>query len=195
MSHLKKAVTLIRGQKDKDTWKCPGCGGENIVKDDPEPYHKCKDCGERGYEWDFYSPFSPEELKKFEEEEPYDRPKPWHGKPGNFSGQDLSGEDFAESEEFDGANLSNANLSGSNFAGAVLENAKMRGANCKNTNFEGAQMYGVNMKGADLSGANFLGADLTDAYLEGAIYDSATQWPKGFDPKEYGATARGLFEN
>ncbi len=57
---------------------------------------------------------------------------------------------------------------------------------------EGATLQRKNLRAADLTGANRVsarmdGADLEGIRLTGALYDSSTRWPAGFDPEAHGA--------
>ena len=80
------------------------------------------------------------------------------------------------------ADLSAANLSFARLTGADLTGAQLRGAD-----LTGADLRGANLYGATLFGAHLTGADLTGANLKGALYDDATRWPRGFDPRPRGA--------
>ena len=89
----------------------------------------------------------------------------------------LRGSDLLEAD-LRGANLRRANMIGVNLAKADLRGAKMRRAN-----FETSNMTGANLERADLTGgAKFMEVDFTDASLRGALYDSYTKFPYGFDP-------------
>ena len=62
------------------------------------------------------------------------------------------------------------------------------------TNLDGADLATAVFDGADLSGASLLGTDLGEVDLatvtiQGAIYDSFTTWPAGFDFEEAGAVS------
>lgn len=80
------------------------------------------------------------------------------------------------------ADLRAANLSFARLTGADLTGAQLRGAD-----LTGADLRGANLYGATLFGAHLTGADLTGANLKGALYDDATRWPRGFDPRPHGA--------
>ena len=43
------------------------------------------------------------------------------------------------------------------------------------------------MTGANLAGADLSHAELDGAQLRGAIYDTVTRWPEGFQPQSRGA--------
>jgi uncharacterized protein YjbI with pentapeptide repeats len=75
-----------------------------------------------------------------------------------------------------------ADLQGANLNEADLRNADLRGAN-----LNGADLRGANLNGADLHGAILAGAHLEEANLHGARYNTATQWPSGFDYQRCGA--------
>ena len=62
-------------------------------------------------------------------------------------------------------------------AGRDLSRADLRYAP-----LQGADLRGANLEGADLRWANLNGAD-----LHGAIYNSSTHWPDGFNPARSGA--------
>ena len=95
-------------------------------------------------------------------------------------------------------NLSNANLSDANLTEVDLSNkvnlsyANLSGANLSNANLKTVNLIGAKLKNANLSKANLFEADLQEAILQGAnlqhgIYNSATMFPRGFDPTEMGA--------
>ncbi len=112
-----------------------------------------------------------------------------------------------EDAEMEGALLYDAQLAGANFKNAVLYWAGFFMANIDGANFENANLQGVDLKEASCVGTNFRyanlgrdnlggssqlqGANLTDAILnrailEGAEYDEATRFPRGFHPKSHG---------
>lgn len=85
-----------------------------------------------------------------------------------------------------GAKLANANLTG-----VVLENADFRGANMIKVNLSGAKLANTklnnaNLQEADLRGANLEGVTLEKTIFQGAIYNSTTQFPDGFNPATEG---------
>lgn len=82
-----------------------------------------------------------------------------------------------------GANLQRAGMQGADLLKADLQLADLKGADLK-----GADMRGVNLRGADLRGADFREARMQKADINHALYDDATRWPSGFDPKTAGAT-------
>jgi len=122
--------------------------------------------------------------------------------------ENLSNSSFKETD-LRGAFLSGANLSNSNFTGASLitaffDNAILDGVNLTNAMLIGACFEKASFIGADFSGANVEGATFNEAILvganmetclglettnlNGAIYDSTTSWPLGFNAEQYGAT-------
>ncbi len=131
----------------------------------------------------------------------------WRAKlPGAcLEGADLSHSDFLYAE------LSGANLRGAKLEQAQLEGADLTGANLSQANLQGALASGnfsnarlgrarlggavlrhAVLKNTDLTEAHLHGADLseavlTDVRLYGALYDTQTRWPKGFDPMTLGA--------
>ena len=116
-----------------------------------------------------------------------------------------------------GATLKRANFTHANLSGAILRGASLQGANLKHTeltkadlqytNLTNASLTHAKLRGAKLSGAllgadfshadlsettldyaNFKGATLKNTNLKGASYNSATQWPTSFDPKQHKMT-------
>jgi uncharacterized protein YjbI with pentapeptide repeats len=110
------------------------------------------------------------------------------------------------------ANLQNNDLTNTNFTEADLTKARFYESQLVNTNFEQANLEGadfsqvkllknVSFQQANLSKSNLRGydarkpeiyldlssSDLKDANLKGALYDSHTIFPKGFDPQAAGA--------
>jgi uncharacterized protein YjbI with pentapeptide repeats len=81
-----------------------------------------------------------------------------------------------------------ADCSDTDFTGADLEAADLRGAILKNatlrrTNLAQADLGFDQVKGrTQLQGADLSGADVRNARFEGAVYDSSTIFPAGFDP-------------
>lgn len=80
------------------------------------------------------------------------------------------------------ANLRNANLCEAFLREAVLRMADLSNTFCGFANFDGSVLINANLNGANLGDAIGLGA----AKLSGAVYDDATKFPHGFDPKEAG---------
>jgi uncharacterized protein YjbI with pentapeptide repeats len=104
----------------------------------------------------------------------------------SFDGSDLQGSDFT------GADLYGAILSDSNFDSCAFVDADLRYAYMYKVSFRHADMrrarFSLNelggplrMSAVDFSNANLEGADFT-----GAIYDSETIFPQGFDPEGRG---------
>jgi pentapeptide repeat protein len=122
---------------------------------------------------------------------------------------------FANLQKADlrGADLANANLAGVNLAGAQLQGANLRGSVLAYAWLEGTDLAGADLRGALLTeppGYMFLlnsigeadhtqkrqegfsevftsSACFAHANLTGAIYDSHTHWPAGFDAQKAGA--------
>ena len=114
----------------------------------------------------------------------------------HFEGSDLQGSDFS------GADLYGAFLCDSNFDSCLFVQADLRSAFMYKVSFRNADMRGARfsldqMGGAlVLSAVDFSDANLDDADFTGALYDSDTIFPNGFNPNERGlklapdATAR-----
>jgi uncharacterized protein YjbI with pentapeptide repeats len=104
----------------------------------------------------------------------------------HFDGSDLQGSDFT------GADLYGAILMDSNFDHCVFRDADLRCAHMYKVSFRHADMRGVRfsldqMGGAlVLSAVDFSGANLDGADFTGAVYDSETIFPEGFNPEERG---------
>jgi uncharacterized protein YjbI with pentapeptide repeats len=92
----------------------------------------------------------------------------------DLSGLDLSGSDLNRAH-MGQVNLTNANLTGANLEEAKLGAAKLNNAIMKRANL--VKTYFGDQAVLD-------GVDLT-----GAVYDSTTRWPQGFDPRKHAATA------
>jgi uncharacterized protein YjbI with pentapeptide repeats len=101
----------------------------------------------------------------------------------SFDGSDLRGSDFSGSDLY-GANLSDTNLESCKFVNADLRSAFISRVSFRNADLRGARFSLDEMGGAlslnevDFSDANLDGADFT-----GAIYDSMTVFPSGFNPE------------
>ena len=101
---------------------------------------------------------------------------------------------------FDEATLSQSDLSRAligdkDLIGADLSRADLSGAYLRRANLSGANLSGANLRRAylsraNLSGANLSGANLSDARLIGAIADSETKFPEGFDAVGAGVDIR-----
>ena len=109
----------------------------------------------------------------------------------NLSGANLFRADLTGAD-LTGADLGLAKLGLANLSNVNLSNAKLTLASLSSTNLSGADLSGVNLdhvmlfSGPDMSGANLSRANLSGADLTGVTYDSATQFPPGFDPVEAG---------
>lgn len=111
-----------------------------------------------------------------------------------LSGRDLGGVDL-RSAGLTRADLRRARLCGANLESANLADADLRQADLRQARLAAATLRNADLRGADLRGADFIGRGaplvlwdktLGGAQFRGAIYDSATRWPIGFD-----CTARG----
>lgn len=104
----------------------------------------------------------------------------------SFDGSDLRGSDFSGSDLY-GANLCDTNLELCKFVNADLRSAFIARVSFRNADLHGARFSLDEMGGAlrlnevDFSDANLDGADFT-----GAIYDSMTIFPIGFNPDSRG---------
>lgn len=105
----------------------------------------------------------------------------------SFDGSDLQGSDFS------GSDLYGANLCDSSFESCTFAHADLRSAFIHNVSFRNADMRCARLSLDELGGelwlneVDFTGANLDGADFTGAVYDSMTIFPKGFDP-----TNRGL---
>jgi uncharacterized protein YjbI with pentapeptide repeats len=118
----------------------------------------------------------------------------------DLSGADLRGANLRDTDlrgaNVRGANLSEANLSDTDLRGADLSfadlsKADLVGANLRGANLSEVSLLQASLIRADLSEASLMGADLSGAFvfatnLTEAVYDVETQWPGGFDAKEWG---------
>ncbi|MGV3724207.1 MAG: pentapeptide repeat-containing protein [Actinomycetota bacterium] len=123
----------------------------------------------------------------------------------NLTGVDLHGAKL-EGADLTGANLRSARLCSANLQGAVLRGAELRasdldsanlhGADLRHARFGNATMTRASFRDADLRGASFAAFSLdptlwdnplTTADFTGARWNSATRWPKRFDPAKAGA--------
>lgn len=129
----------------------------------------------------------------------------YEGERRMFDDANLSGVNLADAELegawFNDANLSYANLEGADLYWAALLDANLENANLRSVRFTGSLLAGANLSRADLSNANFgfdnvggrtdlRSANLTDCIIsgtifEGAMYDSKTKFPNGFDPEKH----------
>lgn len=69
-----------------------------------------------------------------------------------------------------------------NLAQGDLHGLDLSGLRWGSADLTRATLQGSNLEGADLREARLEGAD-----LRGAIYDSQTRWPEGFNPEAHGA--------
>ncbi|MEG4534958.1 pentapeptide repeat-containing protein [Microcoleus sp. D2_18a_D3] len=83
---------------------------------------------------------------------------------------------------FDGAVLPEINLANSNLWVCGFVNADL-----SKSNFREANLYRVNFRKARLCGADFREANLDGCTFLGAVYDSETKFPDGFDLEKAGA--------
>ena len=63
----------------------------------------------------------------------------------------------------------------------------LRGKDLRGFDLAGAFLVNTDLSDTDLRGVDLSGADLENACVRGALYDSATRWPDGFDPQRHGA--------
>lgn len=104
----------------------------------------------------------------------------------SFDGSDLQGSDFS------GADLYGAFLSDSNFDSCIFVQADLRSAFMYRVNFRNADMRGARFSLDQMGGAlvlravDFSNANLDEADFTGALYDSDTIFPNGFNPEERG---------
>jgi uncharacterized protein YjbI with pentapeptide repeats len=78
------------------------------------------------------------------------------------------------------ADLRNASIGGADFTGAVMVGTDLRGARNKSGPLAKTCFVHANLTDAELAGAD----------LAGAIYDDATQFPRGFSPDKAGMVKR-----
>jgi uncharacterized protein YjbI with pentapeptide repeats len=97
----------------------------------------------------------------------------------------LRGANLAAAELIN-ANLNGANLPKANLSSAILHDAHLGGTNLRGANLRNAGLFRADLFAAELQGADLRRADLLQADLVGAEYDSATRWPRGFDPAAAG---------
>ncbi len=104
----------------------------------------------------------------------------------HFDGSDLQGSDFS------GADLYGAILSDSNFDSCQFVKSDLRSAFMFRVSFRTADMRGARFSLDQMGGAlvlravDFSNANLDEADFTGALYDSDTIFPKGFNPEERG---------
>jgi hypothetical protein len=81
-----------------------------------------------------------------------------------------------------GANLQSALLGGAHLQGASLRDADLRGAFLVYAQLSDVSLHGTDLRGADLRCAQLEEArHLEHAHLRGAVADTKTRWPAGFD--------------
>lgn len=102
-----------------------------------------------------------------------------------LGGADLCGLDLRDAKATN-ASFKGADLCAANFGRAALESADFSFSDLSYAKFQGAILRGSTLTGADLSAVDFSDADLSDAILAGALYDSETKWPQGFDIADKG---------
>ena len=105
----------------------------------------------------------------------------------NLSRSYLAGKDFSGAR-FDRANLRSVNLSGSILSWVSLQDADLRGAKLSATLlYPSEHLYPSEdlFPGSIAPGGKPLGDAATQGInIRGASYDSATEWPEGFDPNK-----------
>jgi uncharacterized protein YjbI with pentapeptide repeats len=84
------------------------------------------------------------------------------------------------------ANLQKAKLGGAQLQGAYLVQANLQGADLGGAQLQGAYLVQANLQeaslvDADLSNADLSNAQLQNANLAGALADTTTRWPEGFN--------------
>jgi uncharacterized protein YjbI with pentapeptide repeats len=104
----------------------------------------------------------------------------------SFDGSDLQGSDFSGADLY-GAILTDSNFDSCLFVQADLRSAFMFRVSFRNTDMRGARFSLDQMGGAlVLRAVDFSNANLDEADFTGALYDSDTIFPKGFNPEERG---------
>lgn len=105
----------------------------------------------------------------------------------SLAGAELASVDAAWADLRD-TDLRGANLSGADLTGANLRRARLCGAKLTAT-LRRARLNGADLRGADLQGTGLsrqVISNIEGADFRGAVYNSATRWPWGFDPKSEG---------
>jgi hypothetical protein len=74
--------------------------------------------------------------------------------------------------------------------GVDLGRAQLAGADLRGADLRGAYLLHANLSGADLRGADLREAHVMDADFRGALYDTATRWPRYFRPGWSGCLRR-----
>jgi uncharacterized protein YjbI with pentapeptide repeats len=104
----------------------------------------------------------------------------------HFDGSDLQGSDFSGADLY-GAILSDSNFDSCPFVQADLRSAFMYRVSLCNADMRGARFSLDQMGGAlVLRSVDFSNANLDEADFTGALYDSDTIFPNGFNPEERG---------
>ncbi|MDF1661825.1 MAG: pentapeptide repeat-containing protein [Planctomycetota bacterium] len=106
-------------------------------------------------------------------------------KNAKLGGADLCGLDLRDAHA-ENTNFKGADLCAANFGKAALDSADFSFSDLSYAKFHGAVLRGATLTGADLSAVDFTDADLQDADLAGALYDSETKWPQGFEIADKG---------
>lgn len=102
-----------------------------------------------------------------------------------FIRADLRDADLSEAI-MDEANLREANLRGARLRGATLWSVDLQGADLRRADLQGADLHRADLRDANLQGA-VLGPSPRSDLLAGALYDSGTHWPEGFEVERYPA--------
>lgn len=84
------------------------------------------------------------------------------------------------------ANLNHLNVAGADLTDADLSRAGMVEADLSYATLVRANMRDADLRGADLRYADLSRADLLRANLRGALANSCTRWPVGFEPTQAG---------
>jgi len=104
----------------------------------------------------------------------------------SFDSSDLQGSDFTGADLY-GANLSDSNFDHCSFRAADLRYTHMYRVSFRDADMRGAQFSLDQMGGAlHLDAVDFSDANLEEADFTGALYDSDTVFPDGFDSEERG---------
>jgi hypothetical protein len=85
------------------------------------------------------------------------------------------------------APLRNAHLWWADLQPADLDDADLTAADLRDADLRRARLLGARLARAQLMGTWLQQTDLRGADLTGALYDSRTHWPAGFDPVKHGA--------
>ncbi|MBN2350509.1 MAG: pentapeptide repeat-containing protein, partial [Bacteroidales bacterium] len=118
----------------------------------------------------------------------------------NLEGANCKEASFFEAKlqeaNFTGANLKEVDLSGmdlrktcfayANLKEATLAHANLQGAIFKGANLKEANLYKTDFRNADLSDVDYSEAQVEGADFSGALYNSTTFFPSGFNPDAHG---------